>query len=75
MTPNIKNYAKPRPFWMMVTGDTMIYAGTSITGMSIFADNHTWAYISLGCSVSGYFFTKLFAAKVGELVGQPPNQN
>jgi hypothetical protein len=60
MAPNIRNYAKPRPFWLMVTGDTMIYLGTSITSMGIFADNHTMAYVSLGCSVAGYFCTKLF---------------
>lgn len=62
MKAKLSNYSKPRPIFLMVLGDSLLYASTAITGMSIAADNKLAAYISLGCGIIGYFCSKLFAA-------------
>ena len=61
-TISLKNYAKPRPVYLKIIGDTLIYAGGLITASSIAMDQKVVAFISLGCMIGGFFFTNLFAA-------------
>ncbi len=62
LKPSLKNYSRPRPVWMQVLGDTMLYAGSAITTAGIATGNSLMAYIALGLGIGGYFFSKLFAA-------------
>ncbi len=66
MRPKLSNYNKPRPFWMAVLGDTLVYASSAITGYALFENDKTMGFISLGCGVAGYFFTKLYAAQTSD---------
>lgn len=67
MNAHIKNYNKPRPVWMAVLGDTLMYSSTTIAGMGIYSDQHAIAYVALTCGVLAQFFTKLFRASNEEL--------
>lgn len=79
MRPSIKNYGKPRPVWMRVLGDTLLYASQTGAGISIVSDSKVWAIAFLLTGTGGFFFTKLYAAKVSEdqsiNINQFNNQN
>ena len=62
--PSIRNIGKPRPKIMKAIGDTMIYAGTAVTGSAIYTNNPLMGYIALGCMVLGNLFTNLYAASI-----------
>lgn len=68
--PSIKNYSKPRPVWMIAVGDTFMYLGQLIAGVSMFYDEKAIAIVSLIVGTLGYFFTKLYARIEGELIRQ-----
>ncbi len=63
MKPNIKNYAKPRPVWMMVLGETLDYTGKVGAGIAIFSDEKWWAIALLLIGSLSQFFTKLYTAQ------------
>ena len=65
--PSIKNFGKPRPTVLKAIGDTCIYAGGAITGISIANKSDVIAYISLGFMILGNLFTNLYAAQSVEL--------
>lgn len=65
--PSLKNFGKPRPTVLKAIGDTCIYAGGAITGISIANKSDLIAYISLGFMIAGNLFTNLYTAKSAEL--------
>lgn len=70
MSPSIKNYSKPRPVWIMVIGDTLLYAGNATGFASLIGDSKTGAYIGFGVGVLAYFFSKLYTAIEKEIIRQ-----
>jgi hypothetical protein len=65
--PSFKNLGKPRPTVLKAIGDTCIYAGGAITGISIANKSDLIAYISLGFMIVGNLFTNLYDAQSAEL--------
>jgi hypothetical protein len=70
MKPSLSNYTHPRPVWLQVLGDTLLYAGNFSGFASLIGDSKTGAYIGFGVGVLAYFFSKLYKAIEGELVRQ-----
>jgi hypothetical protein len=57
----LNSYGKPTPKFWRKLGDSVLAAGTVITGYAI-AEHTDWlAYTSLGLSVLGKFLTNLFS--------------
>ena len=64
---SLKNFGKPRPTVLKAIGDTCIYAGGAITGISIANKSDVIAYVSLGFMILGNLFTNLYAAQSTEM--------
>jgi len=60
--PSLKNYNKHRPKILMVIGETLLYASTSVASYGILSEEKVVALGALFCGIGGHFFTKLYAA-------------
>lgn len=56
-------YWKPTPKKWRIIGDTILFAGTTITGYSIYTENHTFTLISLVLTVFGKAITNFATEK------------
>jgi len=62
---NIRNYGKPRPVWIMVLGESLVYIGSAGAGISGFEGN---PWITLGFTIviaGGNFCTRLYSKQNG----------
>lgn len=70
MKPSLSHYSKPRPVWIKVLGDTLLYAGNAVGFASLWADEKIGATIGFAVGVAAYFFSNLYKAIEGEIVRQ-----
>lgn len=70
MKPSLSHYSKPRPVWIKVLGDTLLYAGNAVGFASLWADERIGATIGFAVGVLAYFFSNLYKALEGEIVRQ-----
>lgn len=55
--PKIKRYYQPTPKKWRKLGDSILFAGTTMTGYAIMNESHTFALISLSLTVLGKTLT------------------
>lgn len=70
MKPSFSNYSHPRPVWIKVLGDTLLYAGNAAGFASLIGNSKLGAFIGFGTGVLAYFFSNLYKAIEGEIVRQ-----
>jgi len=64
--PSLSNYTKPRPVWMIVLGDSLLYCSQTGAAISIFENAKWFALSFLFIGTLGYFLTRLYKAKQEE---------
>jgi len=58
--PKIKGYYQPTPTRWRKIGDSILFAGTTMTGYGIIHESHTFALVSLALTVIGKTLTNFF---------------
>ena len=58
--PKIKGYYQPTPTRWRKIGDSILFAGTTMTGYGIINESHTFALVSLAMTVIGKTLTNFF---------------
>jgi len=58
--PKLKRYYQPTPVRLRKIGDSILYAGTTMTGYAIFSESKWFAIISLVLTVLGKTLTNCY---------------